>query len=101
MSDIKTPDVDNIDVAYVANLARLRLTDAEIETFQVQLNRIVDYITKIRELDLSGIEPTSHAISVQNVFREDEVKPGLDRGKALENAPASVNGQFKVPRIIE
>lgn len=101
MSDIRTPDVGKIDVAYVANLARLRLTDAEIATFQVQLNRIVEYMTKIRELDLSGIEPTSHAVSVQNVFREDAVKPGFDREKALGNAPACVNGQFQVPKIIE
>ncbi|MFC1453496.1 Asp-tRNA(Asn)/Glu-tRNA(Gln) amidotransferase subunit GatC, partial [Verrucomicrobiota bacterium] len=94
-------DVDKIDVAYVARLARLDLTDDERRVFQEQLDHIVGYMRKIRELDLSGIEPTSHAHPVQNVFREDETRPGLPREEAMDNAPASADGQFIVPKILE
>lgn len=94
-------DASGIDVAYVAHLARLRLEPEEIARFQAQLEQIVEYVRKIGQLDLSGIEPTSHAHPVQNVFREDEVRPGLDHDTALANAPEQYRGQFKVPRILE
>jgi len=94
-------DADHIDVAYVAHLARLHLADEEIETFQRQLQDIVGYVRKIRELDTAGIEPTSHAHDVHNVFRCDEVKPGLDREIVLSNAPERTGDQFKVPKIVE
>jgi aspartyl-tRNA(Asn)/glutamyl-tRNA(Gln) amidotransferase subunit C len=94
-------DADSMDVAYVANLARIHLTDAELAKFSAQLGDIVAYVRKIRELDLRGIEPTSHAVAAQNVFREDEQRPGLDPAAALGNAPAAVNGQFRVPQIVE
>ena len=92
---------DSIDVRYVAHLARLHLTDAEAETFQKQLDDIVGYVQKLGELDLGAIEPTSHAHPVQNVFRKDEPRPGLDRDTVMRNAPASDDGQFIVPRIME
>ena len=88
-------------MAYVARLARLDLTPEETEVFQAQLDGIVGYVRKIRELDLSGIEPTSHAHPVQNVFREDRVTPGLDRELAMANAPDRVGDQFRVPKIVE
>ena len=69
-------DLEKIDVRYVANLARLYLDDSEVETFQGQMEGIVQYVKQIGELDLSGIEPTSHARPVQNVLRE-EVKEKL------------------------
>jgi aspartyl-tRNA(Asn)/glutamyl-tRNA(Gln) amidotransferase subunit C len=94
-------DADAMDVAYVANLARIRLSDSERERFQEQLDQIVAYVRKIRELDLEGIEPTAHALAVQNVFREDATAPGLDRDTALANAPATVQGLFRVPQIVE
>lgn len=90
-----------IDVAYVARLARLHLDDEEMATFQEQLGSIVEYVNKINRLDLSEIEPTSHAQPVQNVFRADEVRPGLDHDAVMRNAPASKDGQFSVPLIVE
>jgi aspartyl-tRNA(Asn)/glutamyl-tRNA(Gln) amidotransferase subunit C len=95
------PDVTGIDVAYVARLARLDLTEEERARFQAQLGDIVGYVRQISRLDVSGIEPTSHAMTVHNVFRDDAVKPGLDPEVVRKNAPAILNGQFKVPRIVE
>ena len=94
-------DVAQIDVAYVAHLARVYLTDEEIATFQSQLDGIVDYVQQIGTLDLDGIEPTSHARPVQNVFRQDGVRPGLDHDVVMDNAPQVRDGQFAVPRIME
>ena len=101
MPDDKQQKVDKIDVKYVANLARLHLTEQETATFQGQLDQIVGYMKKISELDLDNIEPTSHAVSLQNVFREDIEKEGLDRDDAMKNAPVRVKDQYKVPKIIE
>ena len=92
---------DRIDVAYVAHLARLHLSPAEISHFQGQLEQIVGFVRKIQELDVAAIEPTSHARLLANVFRRDEVKPGLDRETVLANAPAQANGQFAVPKIVD
>ena len=92
---------ERIDVRYVAHLARLHLTDEEAATFQRQLEETVGYVRKIEELDLDGIEPTSHAHLVQNVFRSDEAREGLDHDDVLENAPLSEQGQFIVPKIVE
>lgn len=101
MTDSKTQDTGNIDVAYIARLARLNLTDEETRTFQGQLEHIVEYVRKINQLDLTEVEPMSLARPVLNVFRKDETRPGLDRRKVLENAPAHSNGQFIVPKIVE
>jgi aspartyl-tRNA(Asn)/glutamyl-tRNA(Gln) amidotransferase subunit C len=101
MADLKMENVDKIDVSYVAHLARLFLTSEEVKTFQGQLDHIVGYVKKINELDLKNIEPTSYAVTMQNVFREDVVKPGLSVEQAMANAPASVGDQFQVPKIVE
>ena len=98
---MSTPNADGFDVRYLANLARLSVTDEEVEKFQKQLGQIVEHVGKIAELDLSGIEPTAHAHPVQNVFREDEVRECLDREDVLANAPSQQQAQFKVPQIIE
>ncbi len=90
-----------IDVAYVARLARLHLSDDEISRFQEQLEQVVEYVNKIGQLDLAGVEPTSHACLIENVFRRDEVKPSIDHETVLENAPVQAKDQFKVPRIVE
>lgn len=90
-----------IDVAYVANLARLDLSAESRELFQRQLGTIVDYVRQIGELDLTGIEPTSHGQPIYNVFRADVERPGLDRERVLANAPARIGDEFKVPRIVE
>ena len=101
MSPERAREADKIDVAYVARLARLALTEEERQTFQAQLEHIVGYVRKIGELDVTGIEPMSHATAVQNVFRPDVVQPGLDRDAVLANAPARIGEQFMVPKIME
>ena len=95
------PGQDQINVEYVARLARLRLTADETRAFQDQLGHVLTYVRQIGKLDLSGIEPTSHARPLSNVFRKDEVRPGLDREEVLRNAPATTNEQFTVPKIVE
>ncbi len=90
-----------IDVAYVANLARINLTEKEIDKFQSQLDQIVGYVEKIGELDLSGIEPSNRKRSLVNVYRKDEVRESLAHEKAMANAPEELNGLFKVPKIVE
>jgi aspartyl-tRNA(Asn)/glutamyl-tRNA(Gln) amidotransferase subunit C len=88
-------------VEHVAELARLELTAAEKEQFIIQLNSILTYIDKLNELDTIDVEPTSHVIPMSNVWRADEVRPSLDRGTVLQNAPEESHFFFKVPRIIE
>ena len=89
------------DVEHVARLARLALTDAEIERMREQLNGILAYIEKLNELDTSDVEPTSHAVPLVNVMRDDEAGPCLPREEALANAPDRAGELFRVPRIIE
>ena len=101
MSDRVRQAAEKMDVAYVARLAHLRLTEKERRRFQEQLDRIVAYVRKIGELDLSGIEPTAHGHPLVNVFREDRSRPSGEAAAARENAPARKGGQFLVPRIVE
>lgn len=89
------------DVEHVARLARLELSDAEIERMREQLNAILGYIDKLRELDITNVEPTSHAVPLVNVMREDEVVPCVPTDAMLANAPDRVGELFRVPRIIE
>ncbi len=91
----------DMDVEYIAHLARIRLTDEEKERFAGQLGQILAYVEELGELDVEGVEPTAHAVPVHNVFREDVARPGLDRDTVLGNAPATRSDQFLVPRIIE
>ena len=91
-----------IDVARVCELANLALDPAELPRFQEQMSKIVEYVNKIRELDVDGIEPTTYGQPVHNVFREDTVSawaPGTEA--ALKNAPDSSNDEFRVPRVVE
>lgn len=90
-----------LDVRYVAHLARLHLTDEEVETFQPQMEQIVGYVQQIDELDVDGVEPTSHAVAVTNVLRKDISRPGLDHERVMANAPSEKNGLFAVPKIVE
>jgi aspartyl-tRNA(Asn)/glutamyl-tRNA(Gln) amidotransferase subunit C len=92
---------ENFDVQYVARLARIALTPAEEEKFGAQLSQILGYIEKLNQLDVSGIEPTAHAVPMVNVFRPDEVRPSLTNQQALSNAPAQANGLFLAPKIVE
>ncbi len=89
------------DVVHVARLARLALTDAELETLREQLNAILSHIDALRAVDTSGVEPTSHAVPQFNVMRDDEPRPCFPVEEMLANAPDRVGDFFRVPRIIE
>jgi aspartyl-tRNA(Asn)/glutamyl-tRNA(Gln) amidotransferase subunit C len=86
---------------HVALLARLELDDAEIERYTWELNRILEHIEKLQELDTEGVEPTSHAVPLSNVFRPDEPSEPLPLEEVLMNAPDAVDGYFCVPRVVE
>jgi aspartyl-tRNA(Asn)/glutamyl-tRNA(Gln) amidotransferase subunit C len=85
------------DVLHVARLARLQLADAEVERFQEQLSAILEAVSKVQELDLTGIPPTSHPLDVVNVWRADEPRPSLPVEEALANAPGRRGDLFEVP----
>jgi len=89
------------DVEHVARLARLELSVEENDRMRAQLDRILSYIDKLKELDISGVEPTSHAIPMTNVMREDELKPSFPVDAMLANAPEREGDFFRVPKIIE
>jgi aspartyl-tRNA(Asn)/glutamyl-tRNA(Gln) amidotransferase subunit C len=93
--------IERRDVEHVARLARLTLTEAEIERMREQLNGILAYIEKLNELRTDDVEPTSHAVPLVNVMRDDEPAPCLPRDEALGNAPDRAGEFFRVPRIIE
>lgn len=102
MSEPESKAAASMDVSYVAHLARLHLTPDETARFQAQLGQVLGYVNQLRELDVTGVEPTAHAMPVVNVFRADETPgPGLDHASAMRNAPSERNGLFMVPRIIE
>jgi aspartyl-tRNA(Asn)/glutamyl-tRNA(Gln) amidotransferase subunit C len=90
-----------IDIKYVAHLARLALTPEEEQKIGAQLGHVLGYIEKLKEVDVSGVDPTAHAFPLVNVTRPDEVRPSLSNQEALRNAPATANGLFMVPKIVE
>jgi len=87
------------EVEYVARLARLHFEEEELTRLQQELGKIIEYVHQLSELDLSGLEPTSHAVPLKNVLRPDEPVPGLSQAEAIANGPAVEEGQFVVPRI--
>ena len=89
--------IDRDQVLHVARLARLRLTDEEVERMQGELSSILEHVERINELDLEGVEPTSHVIDVENVLRADEPRPSWPRERMLENAPDATDEGFRVP----
>ena len=94
----KTSD---LDVAYVAKLARLNLSDEETELFQKQLGDVLKYAEKLREVDVSNVEAAAHALPIFNVFREDAPRDWFTAQQALSNAPRQANGLFIVPKVVE
>ena len=90
-----------IDIKYVAHLARLHLTPDEEKKFGAQLGNILGYIEKLKRLDIANVEPTAHATPMANVMRHDEARPSLPHDDAMRNAPAKANGLFIVPKIVE
>lgn len=89
------------DIRHVARLARLSLTEDELKSFESDLNNILRYVEQLREVDTEGVEPTSHAVRLENVMREDRVEPSLPVDEALANAPDRSDDYFRVPRILE
>ena len=89
--------IDREQVLHVARLARLRLTDDEVERMSSELSGILDHIEKINELDLENVEPTSHVVEVENVLRADEPRESWPRERMLELAPDAADGGFRVP----
>jgi aspartyl-tRNA(Asn)/glutamyl-tRNA(Gln) amidotransferase subunit C len=92
-----------MDVSYIANLARIALTDEETTLFQGQLDQVLEYVEQLGELDVSNVEPTAHAVPLVNVLREDRPMPArmLRNTQVIKNAPAERDGQILVPKINE
>jgi aspartyl-tRNA(Asn)/glutamyl-tRNA(Gln) amidotransferase subunit C len=94
------PRISKDEVAHLARLARLAVTDEELDTFAGQLDVILNSVARVGEVATEDIPPTSHAVPLTNVFRTDEVRPGLTREEALAGAPAAEQDRFRVPRIL-
>jgi aspartyl-tRNA(Asn)/glutamyl-tRNA(Gln) amidotransferase subunit C len=93
--------MSDFNLQYVARLARVALTPAEEARLGPQLDAILGYVAQLREVDVTGVEPTAHAVPLVNVTRPDEVTPSLTNEEALRNAPAKAGGMFVVPKIVE
>ena len=91
----------DLDVAYVARLARINLTEAEAEVFQKQLDDVLRYVEKLRQADVTQVEPAAHVLPIFNVFREDAPRDWFTAEQALSNAPRKANGLIIVPKVVE
>ena len=89
--------IDRDQVRHVARLARIRLTGDDLERMPGELSKILEHVEKMGELDLDGVEPTSHVVELQNVLREDEPRPSWPREEMLDRAPRTGEGAFRVP----
>jgi aspartyl-tRNA(Asn)/glutamyl-tRNA(Gln) amidotransferase subunit C len=89
--------IDRDQVLHVARLSRLALSDEELERMPGELSKILEHVEKMDELDLDGVEPTTHVVEIQNVLRDDEPRPCLPRDRALSGAPDVADGGFRVP----
>ena len=90
-----------IDIAHVARLARLALDEESLETYRSQLGTILDHAAMVQSVDVEGVEPTAHPLGFTNAFREDTVRPSLDRDEVMEAAPQSRDGYFVAPPALE
>lgn len=93
--------IDEAQVRKTAKLARLELSEAEVEEFAGQLSAILDYVERMNKLNTEGVEPLAHCLPISNVFREDVIKESLGTEKTLANAPEADGAFFKVPKILE
>lgn len=91
----------DFDIKYVAHLARIALTPEEERKLGAQLGNILGFMEKLKSLDVSGVEPTAHAVPTVNVTRPDGIRPSLPHEEAMSNAPKQANGLFMVPKIVE
>ncbi|MFH0839340.1 MAG: Asp-tRNA(Asn)/Glu-tRNA(Gln) amidotransferase subunit GatC [Candidatus Omnitrophota bacterium] len=87
-------------ITYISHLSRLELSNEEEELLRVQLEDILNYFQTLRKLTTDDVEPTSHVVSISNIFRDDALKDSLSPEEALKNAPHRQNNYFKVPRIV-
>ena len=94
------PSISRDDVVHVAKLARLDLTEEELELFTPQLAAVLDHAADVEALDVADVPPTAHPYPLRNVFRHDEIRPSLDRDEVLGQAPAVEDRRFKVPPIL-
>lgn len=88
-------------VRYVAHLSRIHLQDHEVDLLAKDLEKILEYIEKLKEPDITDIKPTSHVLPLKNVFRDDVVHPSLTQGQVMKLAVSHQDGSFKVPQVIE
>ncbi|KAF0140248.1 MAG: aspartyl-tRNA(Asn)/glutamyl-tRNA (Gln) amidotransferase subunit C [Stygiobacter sp.] len=88
------------DVEYIASLSKLKFEENELDNFTHQLNDILAYVEKLNELDTENVEPLSHPVENNNVFREDELKPSISTEEALKNSPSKTEEFFRVPKVI-
>ena len=95
------PRTSDLDVAYVARLARINLTEAEAKVFQKQLIDVLEYVEKLHQADITDVEPAAHALPIFNVVREDAPRDWFTAEQALSNAPRKTNGLFIVPKVVE
>ena len=91
----------DLDVRYIARLARLELSDDEVARYQSQLSNVLTFVEALRKVDVSNVEPTAHASPVFNVFRQDEAQPSFTPKEALANAPRQANDLFVVTKVVE
>ena len=91
----------DLDVAYVARLARINLTEDEARIFQKQLDDVLKYVEKLGQLDVTGVDAAAHGLPVFNVFRADASRDWFTAKQALSNAPRQLNGLFVVPKVVE
>ena len=93
--------MNDIDLKQLARLSRLHLSDEELRFFETQVSQILSFVDKLKEVNVDGVEPTSHPLSLSNVFREDQVKPSLPIEEFLKHSPRARSRFFEVPKIIE
>ena len=91
----------DLDVAYVARLARINLTEDEAKIFQKQLDDVLKYVETLRQIDVTGVDTATHALPIANVFRDDTPRDWFTAEQALTNAPRQANGLFVVPKVVE
>jgi len=89
--------IEREQVLHVAKLSRLQLSDEEVGRLETELSSILDHVDRLAEIDIEGVEPTSHVVPLENVLRDDEPRPSLDREVALSQAPDPHDGAFRVP----
>lgn len=93
--------ISDTDVKYIAGLARMSLKDEEIPALSKNLEDILGYVSKLEKLDVANVEPMSHVLPLQNVYREDVIQPSLSQSDALKFSVEQYKGSFKVPKVID